>query len=56
MHNWLKRIDGIGPVNNRVSNDELNHLVQKKLYIYIYMYLKKKMTLDTGLLQVKRGI
>ena len=35
----LKKLDGVGPVDNRPSTDELHHFVQKKK--------KKKITHDT---------
>ena len=34
--NPLIKLDGVGPVDNRPSNDKLHHFVKKK-YIYIYI-------------------
>ena len=32
---YLKKIDGVGPVDNRPSTDKLHHFVRKKIKIYI---------------------
>ena len=29
----FKKLDGVGPIDNRPSTDKLHHLVKKKIYI-----------------------
>ena len=34
----LKKLDGVGPVDNRPSPKKLHHFERRKIYIYIYIY------------------
>ena len=39
----MDKLDGVGPVDNRPSSEELLHLVQ---YIYLYLYDRGHVTFD----------